>query len=112
MNQIDAIKFDMFIISSHSPFTKEDLKLLLESPKQVVNKYFPKFEEVYEKLNWKMFEKIDRVYVTEKAEKILGFKPKYSFEYHLANRFQELANMEPRQFPYDWLLKQGDKKNC
>jgi UDP-glucose 4-epimerase len=44
---------------------------------------FPGYETAYMKRSWKMFPKIDRVYVNALAKRELGWNPKYDFAYVL-----------------------------
>lgn len=76
-------QFEVFNISSGSPFHKEDLTILKHSPLEAILKYYPEAEEIYKKKNLTFPESIDRVYVTEKAKDILGYYPKYTFEHLL-----------------------------
>jgi UDP-glucose 4-epimerase len=73
------IGFNRYIISATSPFTPEDLETLRSNAPQVVKEKFPEYEAVYERLNYKMFRGIDRVYVNDRARKDLGWNPKYNF---------------------------------
>ncbi|MBB2148265.1 NAD-dependent epimerase/dehydratase family protein [Pedobacter gandavensis] len=76
-------QFEIFNISSGTPFRKEDLALLKHSPLEAILKYFPEAEEIYRKNNWIFPKTIDRVYVSEKAKAVLGYQPKYTFDYLL-----------------------------
>ena len=75
--------FEIFNISSGSPFRKEDVHRLKENPKGVILKYFPEAESIYQEKGWKFPESIDRVYVCNKAVQLLGYQPQYTFEYLL-----------------------------
>ncbi|NQX40014.1 Nucleoside-diphosphate-sugar epimerase [Pedobacter steynii] len=75
--------FGKYIISATSPFLPEDLAALRTNAAQVVGKYFPDYQKVYEGYNWKMLTEFDRVYVNEKARAALGWKPKYDFSHLL-----------------------------
>ena len=46
-----------------------------------VERRVPGFSTVYAKLGWKMFSSIDRVYVNNKARKILEWRPLYDFQH-------------------------------
>lgn len=72
--------FERFIISATTPFRREDLHELRVNPDQVVKKYCPQYESVYADLNWRMFDDIERVYVNEKARRLLGWEPSYNFD--------------------------------
>lgn len=88
LNHVNSIGFRKYVISSTSPFGKEDLMdLHIDAPK-VVRKKYPEFEKVYAQKQWKMFPQIDRVYVNERARKELGWNPKYDFQ-HVLNCLRE-----------------------
>ncbi|HEY4337269.1 MAG TPA: NAD(P)-dependent oxidoreductase [Puia sp.] len=75
----ESIGFGKYIISATTPFTPEDLPLLRTDAAAVVKHLFPRYEEVYAKLGWKMFQHIDRVYVNTLALKELGWQPHRDF---------------------------------
>lgn len=72
--------FEIYNISSDSPFRKEDLVELYTNPRKVICKYFPEVEKFYSKNNWKFLNRIDRVYSIEKAKKELKYKPLKNFD--------------------------------
>ncbi|WP_343746789.1 NAD(P)-dependent oxidoreductase [Chitinophaga sp.] len=74
-----AIGFDRYVISATTPFTVEDMPALQQDAPAVVSRYFPTFEGLYARLQWKMQPVIDRVYDNAKARKDLGWKPEYDF---------------------------------
>lgn len=75
--------FEIFNVSSGSPFTKADLVNLKTSPEQVMKNYLPNAIALYNERGWSFPMSIDRVYSSSKAENILGYKPKYTFEWLL-----------------------------
>lgn len=79
-----VIGFSKYIISSTSPFTKDMVTELNRDAITVVNKLYPEAEEIFRQKGWKLFSKINRVYVNEKARDELGWKPKYDFKYVLS----------------------------
>jgi UDP-glucose 4-epimerase len=79
-----VLGFGRYIISATTPFTPEDLAGLNANAPAIVRKHFPAYQEIYTQLGWKMFDRIDRVYVNEAARKELGWQPKYDFDYMLA----------------------------
>ncbi len=83
MEKARSIGFGRFIVSTTSPFTREDLDDLSTDAPMVVKKYFPDYEEIYASYKWKMFPAIDRVYVNERARRDLGWNPKYDFRHTL-----------------------------
>lgn len=80
--------FGKYIISATSPFTQNDLIGLKKDVTSVLIKKFPNFKDLYKLKNWKMFNKIDRVYDNAKARKELNWKPKYDFA-HVLNCLKE-----------------------
>ena len=77
------IGFDRLIISATTPFLPEDLQALSEQAPLVVEQRVPGYSAVYQRLGWRMFPSIDRVYVNDKARRTLGWQPRYDFKYVL-----------------------------
>jgi nucleoside-diphosphate-sugar epimerase len=75
--------FEIFNISSGSPFGRDDLQQLKQFPTDVILQYFPEAKDIYQRKNWIFPKSIDRVYVSDKAIQILNYQPKYTFEYLL-----------------------------
>ncbi|MDN3551120.1 NAD-dependent epimerase/dehydratase family protein [Mucilaginibacter aquaedulcis] len=75
--------FEVFNISSGSPFGKGDLYELKHSPVDVILQYFPQARDIYQHKKWIFPQSIDRVYVCDKATRMLNYQPKYTFEYLL-----------------------------
>jgi UDP-glucose 4-epimerase len=73
------IAFDIFTISARSPFQREDTAELLTNAPAVIRRYYPDAEEVFRAQGWTLPASIDRVYVTEKAERLLGYAPQHNF---------------------------------
>lgn len=79
LERASAIGFDRFIVSATTPFLPEDAAELRHHAHRVVARHVPEFEAVYAGLGWKMFPDIGRVYVNEKARRILGWSPRHDF---------------------------------
>jgi len=88
LNKVNSIGFRKYVISSTSPFEKEDLIDLHLDASKVVRKKYPEFEKIYAQKQWKMFPHIDRVYVNQRARKELDWNPKYEFQ-HVLNCLKE-----------------------
>lgn len=73
------IAFDIFTISARSPFQHEDTAELLTDAPAVIRRYYPDAEEVFRAHGWALPASIDRVYVTAKAERLLGYAPQHNF---------------------------------
>ncbi len=74
-----VLGFGRYIISATTPFTLEDLPVLNADAPRVVAGRVPAYGEVYQVLGWRMFERIDRVYVNDAARRDLGWSPVYDF---------------------------------
>lgn len=83
VEKVRELGFGKYIVSATSPFKREDLAALNSNPDIVVARLFPEFGKIFAAQGWRMLEKIDRVYVNEKARNDLGWQPKYDFEYVL-----------------------------
>ncbi len=79
------IGFGKYIISATTPFTPEDLPELRVDAPSVARRRMPEYEAEYARRGWRMPPSIDRVYVSERARRELGWKPKYDFNF-LLNR--------------------------
>lgn len=87
------IGFGRFIVSATTPFTHEDLQQLHDDAPAVVARHFPGYEADYARLGWRMFPRIERVYVNAAAREALGWRPRYDFGQVLARL---RAGQDPR----------------
>ncbi|MBB6499246.1 NAD-dependent epimerase/dehydratase family protein [Pedobacter cryoconitis] len=76
-------QFEVFNISAGSPFQKEDLVLLKKAPQEIIKRYYPDADRIYQEKGWSFPESIDRVYIADKAKHILGYQPRYTFGFLL-----------------------------
>lgn len=83
LEKAPSIGFGRYIISATTPFTRDDLFGLRSNAPQVVKRMFPDYEEEYARRGWKMFPRIERVYVNERARNDLGWRPRYDFAFVL-----------------------------
>jgi UDP-glucose 4-epimerase len=74
-----AIGFGRYIVSAATPFEPQDLAELRADAPAVVRRYFPEFEDLYRAAGWRMLPSIDRVYVSRRAVRDLGWTPRYGF---------------------------------
>lgn len=82
-----ALGFDTFIISAKTPFSRDDCAELIANAPAAVARLFPRYREIYARLGWTMFDSIDRVYDSSKAERVLGYTCKTGFP----EKLRELA---------------------
>jgi UDP-glucose 4-epimerase len=82
---VDFKNFEIFNISSGSPFDKTELYAIKQNPEQVILKHYPAAAEIYKANNWQFPKTIDRVYVCDKATRYFNYKPFFTFDYLLHN---------------------------
>jgi UDP-glucose 4-epimerase len=79
MDRAPALGFGRYVVSATTPFGPDDLAELQRDAPAVVERLFPGYRDVYEPLGWRMFPRIDRVYVNDRARTDLGWRPRYDF---------------------------------
>jgi UDP-glucose 4-epimerase len=70
---------EVFNISAQSPFKLSETKLLFNDPWRVISRYYPNASDFYKQKHWEKPSSIDRVYVIEKAKRILNYQPQENF---------------------------------
>jgi UDP-glucose 4-epimerase len=83
LDRAPALGFRRYIISGTSPFQMSDVAQLATDAPTVVARYAPDYREIYQRLGWRMFPTIDRVYVNDRARDELGWRPRVDFAYAL-----------------------------
>jgi nucleoside-diphosphate-sugar epimerase len=71
--------YDVFNISSESPFKPAEVEQLKVNAADVIVRHFPWAREAFLQRGWALPQTIDRVYVIEKATKLLGYVPSHNF---------------------------------
>lgn len=79
-----ALGFRKYIISATTPFRPDEVVELAGDAPRVVRRHVPNFPADYERLGWKMFPSIRRVYVNARARTELGWQPRHDFASVLA----------------------------
>lgn len=74
------ILFDVFNISAQSPFEPGDLPALLHDAPSVLRSKVPEALSFFTQQGWTLPRSIDRVYVIERARRLLGYQPRYNFQ--------------------------------
>lgn len=78
--------YDVMNISCQSPFLESDGEELKSNAAAVILRYFPFAKKEFSKRGWTLPKSIDRVYVIEKAKRLLSYKPSHNFpEWFLEN---------------------------
>ena len=83
MERAPQIGFGRYIVSATTPFTRADLPGLATDAPAVVRRLFPDVDAEYARRGWRMFPRLDRVYVNARARAELGWEPRYDFRYVL-----------------------------
>jgi UDP-glucose 4-epimerase len=77
--------FEIFNISSGSPFNKADIYSIKRNPKDTILRHYPQAAAIYHANGWDFPATIDRVYDCQKARRYLSYQPVYTFEHLLHN---------------------------
>lgn len=78
-----ALGFGRYIVSATTPFHESDVEQLATDAPAVVERYAPRYRDIYQRLGWTMFPTIDRVYVNDRARADLGWRPRLDFAHVL-----------------------------
>lgn len=78
--------YEIFNISNDTPFTRADLIDLRTDPRKVILRYYPACEAIYNQRHWAFLQSIDRVYVIDKAKRMLGYRPENNFMEYVSGR--------------------------
>lgn len=79
LERVADIGFARLIVSATTPFTPTDLPLLGHDAPAALRRRVPAYESVYADRGWRMLERLDRVYVNDRARAMLGWQPRHDF---------------------------------
>jgi UDP-glucose 4-epimerase len=79
LQRAPQLRFGRYIVSATTPFTRADLPQLRQDASAVVARLFPDAPALYDRLGWRMFPSLDRVYVNVRARVALDWEPEYDF---------------------------------
>jgi UDP-glucose 4-epimerase len=71
--------FEILNVSAETPFEIGDVELLWTDPWHVIDERTPEVREAFLQRGWDMPQRIDRVYVIEKAKRVLDYRPQHGF---------------------------------
>lgn len=72
--------FQLFNISSNTPFNPDDCALLYQDAERLIRQREPRLAQIFESRGWQFPQRIDRVYDSGKAQRLLNWQPNYGFE--------------------------------
>ena len=78
-----SIGFGRYIVAASTPFTSADMELLGTDAAGAVSRLFPQYAALFQARGWRMFPRLDRVYVNQRARHELGWQPRYDFRHVL-----------------------------
>jgi nucleoside-diphosphate-sugar epimerase len=70
---------ELFNISADSPFKQTDTRALLRDPWRIIDRIYPGVSQLFDRMRWEKPASIDRVYVIEKAKRLLKYQPRDNF---------------------------------
>ena len=77
--QADFGRFGVFIISGQTPFTPGDCEALKSDAGVVLRERAPDLAEAFDARQWAFPRSIDRIYLADKAQEVLGWKSEFGF---------------------------------
>jgi UDP-glucose 4-epimerase len=75
-----ALGFRKYVISATTPFVIEDLAELRADAPRAVRRRVAEYDAEYLRRGWTMVPSIDRVYISDRARRELGWQPGYDFK--------------------------------
>jgi nucleoside-diphosphate-sugar epimerase len=73
-------QFHVFNISAAPAFSKFESGALFNAADDAIDRHYPWARNAFARRGWQLPRHIDRVYVIEKAQRMLGYQPRYNFE--------------------------------
>jgi nucleoside-diphosphate-sugar epimerase len=84
LDRVEELGFDLFVLSGPTPFQPSDAKALVSDASKVISTYFPDAPGIYDKVGWQLPRRIERVYDSARAQRVLGFTFEHDFAALLA----------------------------
>lgn len=83
LERAGTIGFDRLIVSATTPFAPGDLPALRRDARQVIARLYPDAPALFAARGWRFFPELDRVYVNERARRVLDWEPRCDFRHVL-----------------------------
>jgi UDP-glucose 4-epimerase len=80
----DISGYDVFNVSAQSPFCDDELAELRSNAPAAIMRHYPSAQTQFAARGWDLPQSIDRVYVVAKAQRLLGYRPRFNFPEHLS----------------------------
>ena len=92
--------FGRYVVSATTPFNREDMAELRLDAASVFARRSPLAAAVWKERGWRFPERLDRVYVNDRARRELGWRPRFDLNAIAAR----VANGEPVRTPLSQLV--------
>jgi len=79
LERANEIGFETLIVTATTPFERADTQLLAGQAPEAVARYFPEYQQIYQRKQWQMDRYIGRVYDNSRARRVLSWEPQYNF---------------------------------
>ncbi len=83
LQRAPQLGFGTYVVSATTPLQPDDRLQLRRDPAAVVERRVPGSRAIYERLGWRMFADLGRVYVNTRAREALGWRPRIDFRWAL-----------------------------
>ncbi|SEO38522.1 UDP-glucose 4-epimerase [Luteibacter sp. UNC138MFCol5.1] len=83
LDRASSLGFGRYIVSSTTPFTRDDVAALRHDAPSVIRRLYPEVDALYAMRGWKLLPSLDRVYDSSLATRDLGWTPKRDFAFVL-----------------------------
>lgn len=87
--------FNRFIISGATPFNQTDCDVLYQNAASLIQEKCPELANAFAQRGWSLPTRLDRVYDSSLAQRVLGWTPKYGFESVLKMLDNEVPEVLP-----------------
>ena len=97
LERAEELGFDLFVLSAPTPFQRCDAEALGNDAESVVRRYFPQAAALYARVGWTLPERIGRVYLSARAQRVLGLR----FEEDFGKVLEALEKGGPLPFSHE-----------